>query len=110
MKLLKLFLAVSLSLLFSSTLFAQEEPKYDIEKLSDKIYKFTVVQNGFPVAVIASIGDDGILLVDTGQADAAENLKKTIQSIDNRIPSYIISTHSHADHIGGNLMFGADPI
>jgi hypothetical protein len=38
-----------------------------VEKLSDTLTKFTLstVDNGFTVNLIASIGRDGILLVDT---------------------------------------------
>ena len=55
------------------------------------------------VNIVAHVGLDGILLVDSGPADWSDRL---IQSLRDRFPGrplrYIINTHMHADHTGGN--------
>jgi len=37
-----------------------------VEQLNERLYKFELSSTGFNVNMIASIGRDGILLVDTG--------------------------------------------
>jgi glyoxylase-like metal-dependent hydrolase (beta-lactamase superfamily II) len=55
------------------------------------------------VNVTAQVGDQGILLVDTGTAALAAKLVDTIRMrFDNKPIRYIINTHVHPDHTGGN--------
>src|SRR5215510_1395545 len=49
-----------------------------------------------------SIGDDGVLVVDTMTADAAPDLIAAIRTLSTRPIRWIINTHSHPDHTGGN--------
>jgi cyclase len=77
-----------------------------VEKISDKFYKFTLSGNNFTVNVGASIGADGILLVDTGWAQTAEALNKGVRGLGDGIVKWIIITHPHGDHIGGRGILG----
>jgi len=47
-------------------------------------------------------GKDGILLVDTGLTDLAPKIMAAIRTISSGPIRYIINTHVHPDHIGGN--------
>src|SRR5215510_9882759 len=49
-----------------------------------------------------SIGDEGVLVVDTMTADAAPDVIAAIKTISNKSVRWIINTHSHPDHAGGN--------
>jgi glyoxylase-like metal-dependent hydrolase (beta-lactamase superfamily II) len=61
---------------------------------------------GFNSAV--SIGDDGILVVDTMIAPLGEKLLAKIKEIGGNKPiRMIINTHAHADHVGGNPVINA---
>jgi len=51
-----------------------------------------------------SIGDDGVLVVDTMTADAAPDLIAAIRTLSNKPIRWIINTHSHPDHTGGNAV------
>ena len=53
--------------------------------------------------VAVQIGDDGVLLVDTGTAPMAQKLFAAIRTLSNKPIHTIINTHLHADHTGGNL-------
>jgi cyclase len=52
--------------------------------------------------VTLSIGKDGILLVDTGLAPLSDKLLAAVRKFSDKPIRYIINTHVHADHIGGN--------
>src|SRR5215510_14525946 len=49
-----------------------------------------------------SIGDEGVLVVDTMTAEAAPDLVASIRTISNKPIRWIINTHSHRDHTAGN--------
>jgi cyclase len=47
-------------------------------------------------------GSDGVLLVDTGLAADSDRVLAAVRSVSDKPIHYIIDTHVHADHIGGN--------
>lgn len=58
-------------------------------------------------------GPDGVLIVDTGEGWAAPQVQDKIREIAGGDPVFLINTHSHGDHRGGNALFratGADII
>jgi cyclase len=52
--------------------------------------------------VTVQIGKDGVLLVDTGLAQGTDKLLAAIKQLSKSPIRYIINTHAHADHVGGN--------
>jgi cyclase len=52
--------------------------------------------------VTVQTGKDGILLVDTGLAQNADTLLETVRGLSKGVIRYIINTHVHPDHTGGN--------
>jgi glyoxylase-like metal-dependent hydrolase (beta-lactamase superfamily II) len=94
----------------AATAFAQEEDKMDVTQLAEHIYELSYDGGGYMVKVIASVGDDGVLLVDAGQKDSAEKVKATLQTLKDETPKIIISTHDHVEHIEGNAIFKGEPL
>jgi cyclase len=64
-----------------------------------------IVGAGSNVAV--QVGDLGPIVVDTGTAARADALLASIKRLTPRPVRYIINTHSHPDHVGGNEKIGA---
>ncbi len=88
---------------------AQEKSQIEVTRLADRIYELSYDGGGYTVKVIASIGEDGILLVDTGQRERAEDIKATLMTLRNEAPRIIINTHVHEEHLGANHMWGKKP-
>ena len=92
--------------LLVSVCFAEEvKTGYEITELADNLYKLTVDGGGYDVKVLAFIGDDGLLLVETGVKTFAEDLKVKLKILHPEEPVYIINSHEHVEHTGGNYIF-----
>jgi glyoxylase-like metal-dependent hydrolase (beta-lactamase superfamily II) len=53
----------------------------------------------------ASVGDDGIVIVDDQYAPLAEKIQAALKGITDKPVRFIINTHYHGDHTGGNAYF-----
>jgi glyoxylase-like metal-dependent hydrolase (beta-lactamase superfamily II) len=71
-------------------------------KLTDNIY---VIHSSGGNAIV-SIGDDGIIMVDDQYAFLTEKMKSVIAEISNQTIKFVINTHWHPDHVGGNEKLG----
>lgn len=52
-----------------------------------------------------SVGDDGIVIVDDQFAPLAEKIRAALKSITDKPVRFVINTHYHGDHTGGNAPF-----
>ena len=107
------FLVVFLLLFAISTIsFTQEDQPpvgVAVTKLTDKIYQLTCFTT-FSVNLIASVGEDGILLVDAGFANTADSLYAAVKELGDGNIKYLINTHVHSDHVGGNDVFADEAV
>jgi cyclase len=55
-----------------------------------------------------SVGDDGALLVDTEYAPLTEKIQAAIRAAGGDDVKFVINTHWHGDHTGGNANFAQD--
>ena len=53
-----------------------------------------------------SVGDDGVLIVDDQFLPLAERIQTAIDALGGDRPKFILNTHYHGDHVGGNPHFG----
>ncbi|MBS0533148.1 MAG: MBL fold metallo-hydrolase [Proteobacteria bacterium] len=58
--------------------------------------------------VTVAIGDDGIIMVDGQFAPMHDKLKAAIAALTPQPIKYLVNTHHHGDHTGGNAAFAAD--
>ena len=55
-----------------------------------------------------SVGADGILIVDDQFAPLADKIKATLKTLGDGKLKFILNTHWHGDHTGGNVVFGPE--
>jgi cyclase len=60
--------------------------------------------------VTVQIGDEGIVLVDSGFAASAGALLGEVRKLSSRPIRFIVNTHVHPDHVGGNATLAAAPV
>jgi cyclase len=60
---------------------------------------------GFDCNVVVSAGDDGVVMVDTCVAGTAAKLFESVQKLSAKPIRFVIDTHAHGDHTGGNAFF-----
>lgn len=77
---------------------AQEEPTVETLQVRDNIYML-VGQGG---NVTVQVGGDGILIVDTQFDRMSDAILRAIREISPLPIRFIVNTHHHGDHIGGN--------
>src|SRR5688572_22911297 len=70
-------------------------------KVTDKIYMLK--GSGGNIGVL--IGSDGILMIDDQFAPLSEKITKAIETLDKGKIKFLINTHVHGDHSGGNENF-----
>lgn len=55
-----------------------------------------------------SVGSDGVLLIDDQFAPLAEKIRAAIDKIGKGKLKFVLNTHYHGDHTGGNIEFGPE--
>ena len=53
-----------------------------------------------------SVGEDGTLIVDDQFLPLAPRIQNAIKGLGGGLPTFILNTHHHGDHVGGNPFFG----
>ena len=59
---------------------------------------------GGNIGVLA--GEDGVFVIDSQYADMAPGILNAIDAIAGTKPTYLVNTHWHGDHTGGNAILG----
>jgi cyclase len=85
-----------------------EAQDQDFSKVQIKVSKVAgnvYMLQGVGGNIAASVGEDGIVLVDDEAAPLAEKVQAALQGISGKPIRFVINTHYHGDHIGGNTFF-----
>jgi cyclase len=92
-----------LTLLFAHPLAAQEDQvEYIPTKLSDTV----TMLKGRGGNIAVSAGEDGVFIIDDQLQPLTDQLIAALREIDERPVRFVINTHYHADHVGGNEKLG----
>ena len=99
-------LCVLVCLVLSLFVVAQEEVTLEIEKVSGNVYCLSGA--GGNIGILKTEG--GLLVIDSGYEKTAEVVSKKIAAFSPKSVKYLISTHYHGDHTGGNEVVGKDAV
>ena len=101
---IKSVLLVAFSLMISISVFAfqdMEDVKIEVIPVNENIYM--LVGGGGNIGV--SIGDDGVFMIDDQYAPLSSKIQQAIKSLSEQPVKFLVNTHHHGDHTGGNSNF-----
>ncbi len=82
---------------------AQQQDFSKVEIKVTKVAGNVYMLEGAGGNIAASVGDDGIVIVDDQFAPLADKIRAALKGITAKPLRFIINTHYHFDHTGGNL-------
>ena len=94
--------------LFMATLqLVAQQPDYSkvqikVQKVSGTVYML----QGLGGNIGASVGEDGIVVIDDEFLPLADKIEAALKGITDKPVKFLINTHWHGDHTGGNPHFG----
>jgi glyoxylase-like metal-dependent hydrolase (beta-lactamase superfamily II) len=79
-----------------------------VTKVAGSVYMLDAAKGNAGGNIAASVGEDGIVIVDDQYAPLAEKIRAALKSITDKPVRFVINTHYHGDHTGGNAIFQKD--
>ena len=73
-------------------------------RITNSVYMFEGAGGNIGVLV----GNDGIILIDDQFGPLSDKIKAALKAISDKPVKFVINTHYHFDHSGGNVNFGND--
>jgi cyclase len=97
---MRTILVLPLCGMLATNLYAQTEREIEIRttRVRDNVY----ILAGAGGNIGVSVGDDGVMLIDSEYAGLTDKLIAAVKSISDRPIRFVINTHWHFDHVGGN--------
>src|SRR5262249_54979042 len=96
-------------LFLSSFCFAALQAQPDFSKVEIKVQKVAgsvYMLEGAGGNIGASVGEDGIVVVDDESLPLADKIEAALKGITDKPVKFVLNTHWHGDHTGGNPRFG----
>jgi cyclase len=109
MKVLQSALLASAALTLAGNAFGQAAAPVDYSKVQIETVKLApnfYVLNGQGGAIGVLTGPDGVLMVDSQFAPLTEKIVAAVKQVSNTPIKFLINTHVHPDHTGGNENLG----
>ena len=97
-----------LMLLTLSVLAVAQDDFSKVEIKATKINGNVYMLEGSGGNIGVSVGTDGILIVDDQFAPLAEKIRAALKTLGDGKLKFILNTHWHGDHTGGNAQFGRE--
>ena len=103
----KIFVAVVL-LLLAVSIHAQQPDFSKVQIKATKVAGNVYMLEGSGGNIGVSVGADGILIVDDQFAPLADKIRAALKELGQGKLRFILNTHWHGDHTGGNVVFGPE--
>src|SRR5690242_21464033 len=106
-RLAMIFAVAILATVMSPTVSAQQQDFSKVEIKVTKVSGNIYMLEGAGGNIAASVGEDGIVIVDDQFAPLADKIQAALKSqgITDKPVRFVINTHYHGDHTGGNAPF-----
>jgi glyoxylase-like metal-dependent hydrolase (beta-lactamase superfamily II) len=96
--------------LCASAVAAQQQDFSKVEIKTTKVSGNVYMLEGAGGNIAVSAGPDGLLIVDDQFAPLADKIKAALAAIDQGKLKFLLNTHYHYDHTGGNEIFGMEAL
>ena len=103
MRIAAIFIATAL--LAAALAAAQDQDFSKVQMKVTKVAGNVYMLEGGGGNIGASVGDDGIVIVDDQYAPLADKIQAALKGITDKPVRFVINTHYHGDHTGGNEYF-----
>ena len=100
--------AAGTAMMFVGAANAQQQDFSKVEIKTTDLGDKTYMLEGGGGNITVAVGTDGIIMVDSQFAPLHDKIKAAIQKISPLPIKYLIDTHYHLDHVGGNAAFHRD--
>lgn len=100
---MKKYLPILLLCLYTGSYAQHNFDSVTIESIAINDHLYMLKGEGGNIGVLT--GTDGVLMVDDQYAPLSDKIKAAISALDKRPIRFIINTHVHGDHSGGNEKF-----
>jgi glyoxylase-like metal-dependent hydrolase (beta-lactamase superfamily II) len=111
MKLRYALLATAAAALLAAPAYAQGQDFSKVEIKTTDLGHNTYMLEGQGGNMVVAVGDDGVIQVDGEFAPLHDKIKAAVAKVSGGKPvKYLINTHFHGDHTGGNGPFAKDGI
>jgi len=101
---LKKFLIIIVCLVATGAFAQQDFSKVQIETIPVAKGVYMLVGSGGNIGL--SVGQDGAFLIDDQYAPLTDKILKTISAVTDKPVRFLVNTHWHGDHTGGNETIG----
>jgi cyclase len=109
MKRITLAALTGAAVLFAGSALAQQNVDFSkVEIKTTDLGNNTYMLQGQGGNITVAVGTDGIIMVDSEFAPLHDKIKAAIAKISPLPVKYLINTHYHGDHTGGNALFHKD--
>jgi cyclase len=95
------FVVAACALVYAHDPAVQDKGPFTLKKLAEDTY----VLYGRGGNIGFAVTDDGVVVIDDQFADLAPGIAEQIKSVTPRAVRFLINTHHHGDHTGGNAFF-----
>jgi cyclase len=105
----KLVLAACAAFVLCGSLPAAAQQDFSkVEVKTEKVAEGVFMLTGAGGNIGVSAGADGVFLIDDQYAPLTEKIKAAVKTISDKPVRFVVNTHVHGDHVGGNENLGKD--